>query len=135
VAASKGFCRELSERHLVEIEWHSEHIPNNLPSEISLCLFRVMQEALQNAVKHSGVRSLQVSMVGTAGEIELSVRDSGTGFDPEQAMNGNGLGLISMKERLNLVCGRLSIDSRFGHGTTLQAWVPLGHSAGTQPAV
>jgi signal transduction histidine kinase len=94
-----------------------------------------MQEALQNAVKHSGVRSLQVSMVGTAGEIELSVRDSGTGFDPEQAMNGNGLGLISMKERLNLVCGRLSIDSRFGHGTTLQAWVPLGHSAGTQPAV
>ena len=135
VAACTGFCRELSERHIVEIELHSENIPQNLPSEVSLCLFRVMQEALQNAVKYSGERRFLVSLVCTAGEIELTVRDSGVGFDPEQAMYGNGLGLNSMRERLTLVRGRLSIDSGVEDGTTIRARVPLSQSAVAESAV
>jgi signal transduction histidine kinase len=135
VAACKGFCRELSERHIVEIELRSENIPQNLPSEVSLCLFRVMQEALQNGVKHSGERRFLVSLVCTAGEIELTVRDSGVGFDPEQALYGNGLGLNSMKERLTLVRGRLSIDAGVGHGTTIRARVPLSQSAVAESVV
>ena len=125
MAACKGYCKEISERHNVEIKFHSENIPAKLPDEISLCLFRVLQEALQNAVKYSGVRTFLVSFGRTANEIELRVRDSGAGFDPEQVINGHGLGLTSMHERLKLVDGRLAIESKLGLGTTLRAWVPL----------
>jgi len=135
VAACKGFCRELSERHLVEIEFFSENIPTNLPSEISLCLFRVLQEALQNAVKYSGVRRFLVSLKAASNEVELSVRDSGCGFDLEKAINGHGLGLVSMKERLKLVDGRLSIDSNLEHGTTIRAWVFISHRAVMEQAI
>jgi signal transduction histidine kinase len=125
VAACTGFCKEISERHGVEIEFDSENIPVRLPDEISLCLFRVLQEALQNAVKHSGVRTFLVSLRGTAAEIELRVKDSGAGFDPELAINGHGLGLTSIRERLGLVGGHLTLDSKPGRGTTLRAWTPL----------
>ena len=86
-------------------------------------------EALQNAVKHSGVNRFLVSLVCSAGEIILTVRDSGAGFDPERVMSGNGLGLSSMRERLNLVGARLSVDSSVGCGTTVTAWVPVEESA------
>jgi signal transduction histidine kinase len=135
VEACKGFCREISERHNVEIEFHAENVPANLSAEISLCMFRVLQEALQNAVKYSGVRTFLGSLVYDAGEIELSVRDSGAGFDLDQALNGHGLGLMSMKERLKLVDGRLSIDSKVGHGTTVKAWVSLSQRAAAEPAI
>jgi signal transduction histidine kinase len=125
VAACNGFCREISERNGVEIEFHSENVPTGVPDEIALCLFRVLQEALQNAVKHSGVRKFVISLRCTDDEIELSVRDSGTGFDPVLAINGRGLGLTSMKERLGLVDGRFALDSRPGHGTAIRAMVSL----------
>jgi PAS domain S-box-containing protein len=124
-AAAASFCRELSDRHSVKIEFHSENIPKELPKEISLCLFRVLQEALQNAIKHSGSRQFQVSLRGGTNELELTVHDSGTGFKPEVSIKGRGLGLTSMKERLKLVGGKLSIDSKPQHGTTIQARVPL----------
>jgi PAS domain S-box-containing protein len=123
-AACKGFCTELSARQNVEISFHSENIPRELSKETSLCLFRVLQEALQNAVKYSGVRNFQVSLIGASGEIELTVRDSGSGFDTEEAISGKGLGLTSMKERLKIVDGLLSIESKPGQGTTIQARVP-----------
>jgi len=123
--ASAGFCRELSERQRVEIEFHSESVPKGLSQEISLCLFRVLQEALQNAVKHSGARHFDVSLRDGKGEVELTVHDSGAGFDPEKAIDGQGLGLTSMKERLKLVDGQLFIDSKPQQGTTIHARVPL----------
>jgi PAS domain S-box-containing protein len=131
--AANGFCRELSHRSGVEIAFHSENIPRELPREISLPLFRVLQEALQNAIKHSGSRQFEVLFRGRANEIELTVHDSGIGFEPEEAIKGSGLGLTSMQERLRLVDGQLSIDSKPQCGTTVQARVPLsqGHSMGT----
>ena len=125
VAACKGFCSELSARQSAEIEFHSENIPIGLSKEISLCLFRVLQEALQNAAKYSGVRNFQVTLKSTSGEVELSVCDSGSGFDLDEVINGQGLGLTSMKERLKLVDGQLDIKSKPGHGTTIHARVPL----------
>jgi signal transduction histidine kinase len=124
-AAAAGFCRELSDRQHVEIEFHSENIPKELPKEISLCLFRVLQEALQNAIKHSGSQQFQASLRSGASEIELTVRDSGIGFETDEAIKGPGLGLTSMQERLKLVNGRLSIDSKPQRGTTILARVPL----------
>ena len=123
-SASAGFCREVSERQHVEIDFHSENVPKNLSKEISLCLFRVLQEALQNALKHSGSRHFQVSLQGGANGLELTVQDSGAGFDLVRAIGRHGIGLASMQERLKLVDGQLFIDSRAEHGTTIHARVP-----------
>ena len=124
-AAAAGFCQELSTRQNVEIDFHSENIPKAVPKETALCLFRVLQEALQNAVKHSGVRQFQVLLKAASNEIHLSVHDSGVGFDPEKAMNQYGLGLTSMKERLKLVDGQFSVVSKLQSGTTIYARVPI----------
>jgi signal transduction histidine kinase len=121
----RGFCTEFAEQQKVEIDFSYAGIPQNLPQGISLCLFRVSQEALHNAVKHSGVRHFEVTLGGGPDAIHLIVRDSGDGFDSEAAMQGRGLGLISMKERLKLVNGELSIDSQPKRGTTVHARVPF----------
>jgi signal transduction histidine kinase len=93
--------------------------------EVSLCLFRVTQEALHNAEKHSGVQHFEVKLWGTPGEIHLTVMDTGAGFDKEAAKESLGLGLASMQERLNLLNGMLSIKSQPGRCTTVHARVPL----------
>ena len=127
VTAAKSFCRELSEQRNVRIEFKHSDIPSAVPREISLCLFRVLQEALQNAVRHSGGQDFAVEVRGTQDGIRLIVSDSGIGFDWQDAINRRGLGLISMRERLRLVNGELSIESQPGRGTTVLARVPLGH--------
>jgi PAS domain S-box-containing protein len=128
VGGVKSFCRELSEQRNVRIEFKHSDIPAAIPKEISLCLFRVLQEALQNAVKHSAAQNFTVELHGTKEGISLTVSDSGIGFDWQDAMNRRGLGLISMRERLRLVNGELSIQSVPGRGTIVLARVPLGHT-------
>ena len=125
-AAMKSFCREFGEQQRVEIDIQAHDLPGPLSPDISLALFRVLQEALHNSAKHSGVRSLEVRMWGTSDEIHLTVSDRGVGFDREVAKKSRGLGLISMEERLKLVQGALSIDSQPQRGTTIHARVPLG---------
>jgi signal transduction histidine kinase len=125
VAAAKGFCRELSEQQKVEIDFSHANIPEGVPMEISLCLFRVLQEALQNAVKHSGVQQFAVQLHGAEGELQLTVSDQGVGFDPHDAIKRHGLGLISMRERLHLAGGRISLESQPGNGTRIHARVPF----------
>ena len=127
VPAAQSFCRELSEQHNVRIEFKHANIAAAVPKEISLCLFRVLQEALQNAIKHSGVRDFAVEVHSTQDGIRLAVSDAGIGFDLRQAMNQGGLGLISMLERLRLANGGLSIQSKPGRGTTVLAEVPHIH--------
>jgi len=123
--AAAGFCEDLSNRHGVTIDVHFENIPAALSPEVSLCLYRVLQEALQNVVKHSGSRHAHVSLNAQIDTINLTVKDSGAGFDPQEAMRGRGLGLTSMKERLKVVGGHLSIHSQPGHGTIVHAVAPL----------
>ena len=125
VAAMRSFCTEFSEQQGVEIDFKSEGLPRHLPPDVSLCLFRVLQEALHNSTKHSGLRNFEVRSWITSGEIHLTVRDFGTGFDPQVAKEGRGLGLISMEERLKLVKGKFSIDSQLRRGTTIHASVPM----------
>ena len=124
-AAVAGFCEELSNRHDVRIDLQFENIPEALRPEISLCLYRVLQEALQNVLKHSVSRHAHVSLNGQIDTINLTVTDSGTGFDPHEAVRGRGLGLTSMKERLKVVGGQLFIHSQQGRGTTIHAVAPL----------
>jgi len=123
--AAKNFCKEFGEHQRVEIDFQSHDMPAALPTEVSLPLFRVLQEALNNATKHSGVKRFEVNLWGSAEDIQLTVSDHGVGFDPEGAAKGTGLGLTSMQERLRLVGGELSINSQPNHGTTIHARVRL----------
>ena len=124
-AAMRGFCQEFAEQQKLEIDFKAHDLPSPLSPDISLCLFRVLQEALHNSAKHSGVRQFEVRLWGTSDEIHLTVKDSGAGFDREAAKESRGLGLISMEERLKLVKGTLSINSQPRRGTTIHARVPL----------
>ncbi|HEY3618675.1 MAG TPA: MASE1 domain-containing protein [Candidatus Sulfotelmatobacter sp.] len=128
VTAVHSFCRELSDQRKVRIVFKHSDIPAAVPKEVSLCFFRVLQEALQNAVKHSGAQDFAVELHGTQDGISLTVSDSGVGFDWHEAMNRRGIGLISMRERLRVVNGELSIQSAPGHGTIVLARVRLGHT-------
>jgi PAS domain S-box-containing protein len=123
--AMRSLCYELSRQHKVEIVFACDDIPSTVPKDIALSLFRVLQEGLQNAVKHSGVRRFDVELRYASDAINLSVRDSGSGFDRDDALKARGLGLISMTERMKLVGGRISIDSEPQRGTTIRASVPL----------
>lgn len=128
VAAMRSFCKEFGEKQSVEIDFQSNDVPSPLPTDVPLCLFRVLQEALRNSTKHSGVQHFEVRSWAESGELHLTVRDSGAGFDAQAARKGRGLGLISMEERLKLVKGSLSIDSQANRGTTIHASVPISSS-------
>jgi PAS domain S-box-containing protein len=135
VATARSFCREFAEKRKVEIDFKSENVPMSLPPEISLCLYRVLQEALHNAAKHSGGRHFEVRLRGTLDAIHLTVSDFGAGFDEASAMKGSGLGLTSMHERLKLVNGDLSIASQPRRGTTIHALVPISSTCDSERAV
>lgn len=131
VAAMKAFCQELSEQQKVEITFLHDNMPESLPEAISLCLFRILQEGLQNAVRHSGVKGFEVRLESTANEVELMIRDQGKGFDPEAIESNRGLGLVSMRERAALAGGKISITSKLKKGTEVRVLVPVASK--TQP--
>jgi PAS domain S-box-containing protein len=131
--AMRGFCKEFSAQQNVEIVFAHDPISRTVRPDISLCLFRILQEALHNAVKYSGVRHLDAELRASSDAIDLTVRDSGSGFDVEEAMKASGLGLISMAERIKLVGGQLSIESHRNRGTTIHARVPLHEAARAAP--
>jgi PAS domain S-box-containing protein len=131
VASLKGFCGEFSEQHQIDVQFLHRNIPGRLPKDVSLCLYRITQEALQNVVKHSEAAEAEVELSGHADEIELCISDSGRGFDVESVKRaaGTGLGLISMRERLRLVRGHLSIESEPSRGTRICVRVPRAATA------
>jgi signal transduction histidine kinase len=128
VASVRTFCQQMSERHSVAIDFRHEGVPDDLPNDVALALFRVMEEALGNAVRHAAVRRVSVSLGGSRDEIRLDVVDEGVGFDPEAAMKSHGLGLIGIRERLSMVDGECLIESQPGAGTRIRARVPLRRS-------
>ena len=124
--AARAWCDDIRAQHAdVAIGFTHENVPTNLPRQVAIGLFRVLQEALNNAVKHSRAKHVTVSVRGGVDLVELEVVDDGVGFDVEATMKGEGLGLVSMRERMNLVRGALVIDSRRGSGTRIVARVPL----------
>jgi signal transduction histidine kinase len=124
-AAMRGFCEEFGGQEKVEIDFKAHDVPTDLPKTISLSFFRVLQEGLRNAAKHSGVRHFEVRLWGTSHEMHLTLTDFGVGFDREAAIKSGGLGLISMEERLKLVNGTFSIRSQPKRGTVIEACVPV----------
>jgi len=127
-ASVRALCQQMSARHGVTIDYHYEGVPDTLPNEVALAMFRVLEEALCNAVRHAAVYRVSVSLGGSRDEMRLDVADEGVGFDPEAAMGSHGLGLIGMRERLSLVDGECLIESQPGAGTRIRARVPLRRS-------
>lgn len=123
--AMRSHCRKFAEQNNVEIGFESGNLPKAVPLDTSLSLVRVLQEALHNSTRHSGARYFDVELFGRSGAIYLTIRDCGVGFNPRIAMEGPGLGLMSMRERLRLVNGELSIQSRPKMGCTVCAYVPV----------
>jgi PAS domain S-box-containing protein len=124
-AAMRHFCAEFSAQQNCAVDFASQDLPSELRPEISLCLFRILQEGVHNATKHSGVRQVEVRLRGADGHIHLTVRDHGKGFDVAAARGGRGIGLISMEERVKLVGGDLTISSQPNGGATIHARVPF----------
>ncbi len=123
--AIRSYCREFSQQYDVSVQFADENVPNFLPRDVSLSLFRVAQEALQNALKHSGVSQFSVVLRSSQNEIQLEVSDRGAGFDVERAKLDRGLGLVSMQERAHLVHGTFTIESAENGGTRILVRVPL----------
>jgi PAS domain S-box-containing protein len=122
-AAASSLCKEVAEEKAVKIQFASEAMPKQMPQDVSLCLFRVLQGALQNTLTHSGSQSVEVLLRGGSNEVQLTVRNSGIGFDVEDAATKTSLAI--MKERLRLVGGNLSVESQGGRGTAIEAHVSL----------
>ena len=133
VAGIRSWCKEFAERQKMEITCKTD-VPDILPLEIGRPLFRVLQEALHNASKHSDVKRVEVRLREGSGEIHLTISDLGKGFDLEAALRGKGLGLTSMRERVRLVNGTISIESKLTAGTTIHVRVPFGSDHDTRRA-
>lgn len=134
VPAIKGFCKEFGEQQDLDIDLKTQDLPSPMPYDLSLCLFRVLQEALHNATKHSQTQRIAVELSCMENQIHLIVRDSGIGFDSKLVVKeGRGLGLLNMQERMKMVDGELSIESQPGFGTTIHARVPFTTESNVMP--
>jgi PAS domain S-box-containing protein len=124
VAGMRSWTKEFAQRQKLEVDFMAD-LHHSLPPKIGVSLFRVLQEALQNIVKHSGGKRVEVQLQEDSEAVQMTVRDSGRGFDVEAASHGSGLGLTSMRERVRLVSGTISIESRPNAGTAVRVRIPL----------
>ena len=124
-AAIRSECNSLRQRTPWEIEYLSADVPKRLPESLSVAVYRVFQEATQNALKHSEPNRLEVSLTVETRELVLRVRDQGGGFDPQMAEQAGSLGLVSMRERMRMVGGAAVVRPGLGKGTCVEARVPI----------
>ncbi|MBX3437669.1 MAG: hypothetical protein KF861_09275 [Planctomycetaceae bacterium] len=124
VTAIRSLCHEVAHSHELDIRFIADPLPDAIPSETALCLYRIVQEALRNVIKHSRAAGALVQITADADGIRLSIADRGVGF-VQNANSQSGLGFISMRERLRLVGGELTIESSLSEGTRLDVRTPL----------
>ena len=127
VAALEWQGREISRRSRMEVAVESENVSDELPDEYRICVYRLVQEALNNAVRHSGARNARVRVTGGASGIAIEVSDDGRGFDPQRT---RGLGILGMEERVKRLGGSLTVKSAPGQGAVLMAELPSPVAAG-----
>jgi PAS domain S-box-containing protein len=124
VRAIESECTAFMRRNPVEITFRKENVPDAIPDDIALCLYRVVQEGMKNIATHSGAKNCEILLKGDDHTVCLSVADKGIGFDPLAVRNMPGLGLSSMRERVQLVQGEFTIRSQPGKGTVINVCVP-----------
>ena len=124
LTAAKSLCEETARKHHIQIEFVNHDMPETISPDIALCFFRIVQEALNNIVKHSGAKQARIEFSGASSIIRLRIVDAGVGFDPGSRTAHVGLGLARMRERLRLIGGSLAIRSFHMEGTKIQAEAP-----------
>jgi signal transduction histidine kinase len=129
VAALRVECNRVGQQEPLRVNFEHRDVPKNLPPGAAICLFRVAQEALRNVVRHAHARNVEVSLQGREGGIALAIRDDGKGFIEAGADGRASLGLVSMRERVRLLGGKVDIVGRPSEGTYVAAWVPLREAA------
>lgn len=122
--ALQKLIAEFSDDRDMPVAFDYQPLPSSLPSEVALCLFRVVEESLTNIAKHSGARSARISLGSDADGLRLLVEDSGSGFDAASLQSKAGLGFVSMQERLRVIRGTIVVDSAPSRGTRIEVWVP-----------
>ena len=130
-AAVRALCRDLTGQQGLQVTFVDLGVPAELPEAQALALYRVAQEALRNALKHSGAHRAAVQLGVHDAVLVLEVSDDGQGFDPERPRKDSGLGLLSMTERVQVLEGTLTVQSRPGSGTTVRVVLPLTRDAHT----
>jgi signal transduction histidine kinase len=125
VAAVRSHCLEFSRNEGISVSFEVAGTVGWLRPEVSVSLYRIAQEALRNVAKHSGGEHAWVEIGQQGGHVRLSVVDRGVGFDLRTAKAGKGLGIISMRERVQLVSGTVVIESAPGRGTVVEVRVPV----------
>ncbi len=124
-AAANRHCIECSQHLGFPIRFHCEGVTGDLDKTLALAFFRILQEGIHNALKHSHATSMQVRLISTNRNLNLEISDDGVGFDVEAERFGTGLGLISMRERIYLIGGHCTIHSSPGCGTRINVRAPL----------
>ena len=124
-AATRQLCAEIGKHQSIAVQCDVRDVPPSLDKEVAICLFRVAQEGLRNALKHSHAKTVSVVLSGEGSKVVLQISDDGVGFDPAAVKRLGGLGLAGMDERLRLVRGTFTVNSEPGTGARLQAVVPL----------
>ena len=125
VASLRALCGKFGEHEGISVHFHSGELPSVIPRETASCLYRVVQESLQNIARHSGAKRASVFISVKKNAVALSITDDGSGFELEEARGRGGLGLNWMVERTRLANGKLSIAARKGHGTKMSVAGPL----------
>jgi signal transduction histidine kinase len=121
----QDLCETHEERYSSTVQFSTRNIPEHIPEPISVALYRIVQEGMQNIAKHSQAKSINIALIGGTAALELTLRDSGVGFDTQQHRPGSGIGLISMAQRAKLAGGSFEIQSHPGRGTRIHVSVPL----------
>ena len=132
VPGVSALCREFSAQTGIAIDFSSQDVPRTVPSDVALCLFRIVQETLRNVQKHSGATQAQVSLRMVDNKLVLSVGDKGRGFNVDERPDKNGLGIRSMEERMRLIGGHFRIRSEPGNGAFVEASVVFDGERGAK---
>jgi signal transduction histidine kinase len=126
VPALNWHARETAKRTGLKIEVYADDDADNLPDEHKTCVYRLVQEALNNSARHGNARSVEVAVKRENRRVLFSVRDDGVGFDPALV---RGMGLLGMEERVRRLGGQLHVDSQLGQGTLISAELPVAEIA------
>lgn len=131
VAAVRRECERIAQVGKIKVRFESSNLPDRIPAELALPVYRVAQEALRNIAKHSRAMQAEIALYFEANKLRLAVEDNGEGFTPNESKRESHLGLLSMKERARVVGGELVIQSRPGEGTRVEMCVPCNRPAGS----
>ena len=126
VKSSASLCVAFAKEHGLRIDFDHSNIPDGIAPDVSLCLFRILQESLRNIVKHSHASRAEVRLSADASAISMSVFDDGGGFRSNAIHDSDGIGIVSMKERARMCDGRFLVQSRPAvPGTRIDVIIPL----------